>query len=138
MTHNLLTHLDQNWQRAVANVRQAAACLWDRPAHRYAVDHGPDHADRVVALLGGLTEGLMSRADYALATEEIYIILAAAHLHAIGLQDEHNEPDPDASWERSPEMRVRFSLGAGSCIAFLKGRWVALHWLQTRRKCRVY
>jgi hypothetical protein len=104
MTHNLLAYLDENWQRAVENVRQAAARLWERPAHRHAVDHGPAHADRVVVLLGGLTEGLMTQSNQPLATEEIYVLLAAAHLHAIGLQDEQSEPDPDARWTRYPEL----------------------------------
>jgi formylglycine-generating enzyme required for sulfatase activity len=104
MTHNLLTHLDQDRQRAVENVRQAAARLWERPAHRHAINHGPAHAGRVVGLLGGLSEGLMKRGEGALAAEEIYVLLAAAHLHAIGLQDEASEADPAARLARYPEL----------------------------------
>ena len=91
MTLDLISYLDENWPRAVQDVRQAAARIWERPAHRYAVDHGPAHDDRVVGLLGGLTEGLMKRGDHALAKEEIYILLAAAYLHTIGLQDEQTQ-----------------------------------------------
>jgi formylglycine-generating enzyme required for sulfatase activity len=104
--------LSADWQRAVDNVRAAATRLWERPAPRHAVDHGPVHADRVVALLDGLTAGLTStlrsgqgaRREHALATEEIYVLLAAAYLHAIGLQDEGAEPDPAARWARYPEL----------------------------------
>jgi formylglycine-generating enzyme required for sulfatase activity len=101
---HLIAYLDEGWQRAVENVRQAAARLWATPAHRYAVDHGPAHADRVVALLGGLTEGLMARREHALAPKEIYILLAATYLHAVGLQDEWSEPDPAARWVHYPGL----------------------------------
>jgi formylglycine-generating enzyme required for sulfatase activity len=102
-TH-LVDYLDADWQRAVKNVRQAAARLWQRPAHRHAVDHGPEHTDRVIGLLDGLTEGLMSRSEQPLTGEEIYVLLAAAHLHAIGLQDEAHQPDADARWAHYPEL----------------------------------
>jgi formylglycine-generating enzyme required for sulfatase activity len=104
MAHSLVTYLDHSWQRAVENVRTAAARLWERPARRHAVDHGPAHAERVAVLLSGLTEGLMKRGDHPLASEEIYILLAATYLHAIGLQDEQTEPDPAARWIRYPEL----------------------------------
>lgn len=73
-TH-LIAHLDQDWQRQIENVRQAASRLWATSAHSHDVDHGPDHADRVVALLDGLTEVLMERPEYALASAEVYISL---------------------------------------------------------------
>jgi formylglycine-generating enzyme required for sulfatase activity len=104
MAFYLVSCLDEDWRRQVENVRQTVARLWERPAHRYAVDHGLAHADRVVGLLGGLTEELMKRSDYALTVEEIYILLAAAYLHAIGLQDEASEPEPQARWACYPEL----------------------------------
>ena len=106
MSHELYKYLDQDsdYQRTVENVRAAARRLWAAPVDRYAVDHGPDHADRVVALLGGLTEGLMQRAEFALARAEITILLAAAYLHASGLQDEQSAPDADERWDRYPEL----------------------------------
>jgi len=104
MNHKLLDILDADHQRVVQNVRQTAARLWAVPAHRHVVDHGPAHTDRVVALLDGLTAGLMARGEHALAAEEVYILLSAAYLHAIGLQDEASEPDPDARWACYPEL----------------------------------
>ena len=100
----LIAQLDEDWKRKVKNVRQAAARLWERPTHRHTVDHSLDHADRVVALLDGLTEVLMERPEHALATEEIYILLAATYLHSIGLQDERSESDPAVRWARYPEL----------------------------------
>jgi hypothetical protein len=104
--------LSPDWQRQVENVRDAAMRLWDRPAPRHAVDHGPQHADRVVTLLDGLAAALtpspltgqVARQEHALEAEEIYILLAAAYLHAVGLQDEKAEPDQAARWARYPEL----------------------------------
>ena len=104
MPYQLVTHLDENWQRHVANVRQASLRLWAKPAHRHVIDHGPTHAERVIALLDGLTEGLMARKQDALAPEEIYILLAAAYLHAIGLQDEQSVSDPLARLTSYPAL----------------------------------
>ena len=112
MPHRLTDHLDPHWRRAVENVRAAAARMWERPSHRHIVDHGPAHADRVVALLDGLTEGLMTRRERPLAMEEIYILLAAAYLHAVGLQDEQSEPGPDARWARYAELSAELIYGA--------------------------
>ena len=101
---HLLHHLGADWRRAVVNVRQAAARLWERPAHRHVVDHGPAHAERVVFLLDGLTAALMARGEHALAPEEIYVLLAATYLHAIGLQDEQGEHDPAIRRARYAEL----------------------------------
>lgn len=73
-------------------------------AHCHLIDHGPAHADRVIALLDGLTDGLMNRDDDRLNPDETYILLAAAHLHALGLQDEQSEPDPAARLARYPKL----------------------------------
>ncbi|MDY6877978.1 MAG: SUMF1/EgtB/PvdO family nonheme iron enzyme [Chloroflexota bacterium] len=100
----LIAHLDEDWKRKVKNVRQAAKRLWATPAYPHAVDHGPAHADRIVAILDGLTEVLMERPEHALAGGEIYILLAAAYLHGIGLQDERSEFDPAVRWARYPEL----------------------------------
>lgn len=88
-----MTHLNADWQRAVENVRQATIDLLARPSQPHAVGHDAAHADRVVVLLDGLTETLMTRPEHKLAQEEIYILLAAAHLHAVGMQNEQSEPN---------------------------------------------
>ena len=41
MVHSPIAYLDEGWQRAMWNVRTAAARLWERPANRHAVGHGP-------------------------------------------------------------------------------------------------
>jgi len=79
MPHDLRSYLNDDWKRKVDNVRQAAERLWKTPAQRDLVDYGPQHAERVVALLGGLTENLMKRGEQPLVAEEIYTLLAGTY-----------------------------------------------------------
>ncbi len=141
MAHQLVTHLDADRQRAVENVRQAALGLLARTSQRHAVGHDAAHADRVVALLDGLTEALMTRPEHKLAQEEICILLAAAHLHAVGMQDEQSEPDlfkrlssyPALSAEmiyhalEAPEEAVRLGLVNDPGLVEMIARVVARH-----------
>jgi hypothetical protein len=78
---------DRLW-RALGNVRQAAEEIWDAPLHRYYTDHKVTHSERVIEKLDGLTAGIMARAGHRLSPSEIYVLLAAAYLHDIGMQDE--------------------------------------------------
>jgi hypothetical protein len=81
---NILTP-DQ--RRALGNVRAAAERIWKAPLHRYYTDHTVAHSERVIALLDGLTAGMMGT-DQRLVPSEAFILLAAAYLHDVGMQDE--------------------------------------------------
>lgn len=72
---------------AVRNVREAASKIWHVQKHKYYTDHTVAHAERVIAKLDGLTAGIMDRKT-PLSQHEIYILLAAAYLHDIGMQNE--------------------------------------------------
>jgi HD superfamily phosphodiesterase len=87
MNGTLMNTLDADRRRALENVREAAARIWSRPLHRYYTDHTVDHSERVIALLDGLTAGMMDT-DKRLSSTEIFVLLAAAYLHDIGMQDE--------------------------------------------------
>ena len=87
MSNRLMDVLDADRQRVVENVRAAAQRIWERPLHRYFTDHTVAHSERVIALLNGLTAGMM-RDDKRLSPVEVVILLAAAYLHDIGMQDE--------------------------------------------------
>ena len=67
MARQLVDYPDKDWQRAVENVRDAAAAIWDRQAYRHAIDQGSAHAQRVVRLLDWLTQGLMTHGETPLA-----------------------------------------------------------------------
>ena len=87
MNGGLLEVLDSGKNRAVKNVREAVNRIWSRPLHRYYTDHTVDHSERVIALLDGLTEGMMAT-DNRLCPTEVFVLLAAAYLHDIGMQNE--------------------------------------------------
>jgi hypothetical protein len=87
MDKRLIDTLDQDQRRRLEDVRQAVENIWSRPLHRYYIDHSLAHSERVIALLDGLTAGIMST-DKRLSRTEVYILLAAAYLHDIGMQNE--------------------------------------------------
>jgi hypothetical protein len=76
-----------SYQRALANIRHATERIWERPLHRYFTDHGITHSERICTLLDGLTAGMM-HTDKRLVPTEAFVLLAAASLHDIGMQDE--------------------------------------------------
>lgn len=79
--------LTADQQRALENIRAAAERLWARPLHRYFTDHSVAHSERIATLLDGLTAGMMGTPS-RLAPVEAFVLLAAATLHDIGMQDE--------------------------------------------------
>jgi hypothetical protein len=83
----LIDVLDPEQRRALGNVRAGAERIWSRPLHRDYTDHTVDHSARVIALLDGLTAGVMAT-HKRLSPGEAFVLLAAAYLHDIGMQDE--------------------------------------------------
>lgn len=91
--------------RQLANVREATRRIWQVPSLRDPLDQGFEHSSRLLDLLDGLTESLMDNPRrMRLSSQEIYVLLASAYLHAIGLQDERTEPDPEVRRQRYPEI----------------------------------
>ncbi|MCP4545487.1 MAG: hypothetical protein GY835_03340 [bacterium] len=87
MNSRLMNRLNANQRQTLENVRRAARRIWERPLHRHYADHAAAHSQRVIALLDDLTAGMM-RTDAYLLSFEILVLLAAAYLHNIGMQDE--------------------------------------------------
>ncbi len=83
----LIHILNTDQQRALKNVRTAVDRIWASPLHRYYTDHTTAHSKRIITLLDGLTAGMMATSK-RLSPTEIYILLAAAYLHDIGMQNE--------------------------------------------------
>ncbi len=73
---------DEQLATCLGSVREAAKKFWDPPLLQNYTRHGPDHSDRIVAVLGALLEDHSDRLnDY-----ERFILLASAYLHDIGMQ----------------------------------------------------
>ncbi|MBC8450383.1 MAG: HD domain-containing protein, partial [Chloroflexi bacterium] len=87
MSGRLSDALDSDRRRELENVRAAAERIWSRPLHRTYTDHTVAHSERVIGLLDGLSAGMM-RTDKRLSPTEVFVLLAAAVLHDIGMQDE--------------------------------------------------
>jgi len=105
--NQLIDTLDADRRRAVENVREATARIWERPLHRHYTDHTVAHSERVIALLDGLTAGMM-QGEAPLSTGETFVLLAAAYLHDAGMQNEKFAGgDPLASpGQRLDEIRA--------------------------------
>jgi len=73
------------WPRSLDGIRAAAETIWQRPLHRYYTDHSVNHSERVIEKLSKLTNDLM---DSSISSTEVYVLLASAYLHDIGMQDE--------------------------------------------------
>jgi hypothetical protein len=84
---NLVDTLTPNHRLALDNVRAAAERIWKIPLHRTYTDHTVAHSERVIALLDGLTAGMMGTGQ-RLVPGEVFVLLAAAYLHDVGMQDE--------------------------------------------------
>jgi hypothetical protein len=87
MSNPLMNTLDADHRRAVENIREAVGRMWARPLHRYYTDHTIAHSERIIALMDGLTAGMMAT-DKRLMPTEILVLLSAAYLHDIGMQNE--------------------------------------------------
>jgi len=75
---------DQEFTRSVINIAAIVAEIWEAPQHPFYTGHDPAHSVRVLRYLGRLVARLPD--DYRLSAGEIYILVAAAYLHDIGMQ----------------------------------------------------
>jgi len=108
--HNWLEQSDSDLYRAVLRVRKAAEPRLERPLHRHYTDHSVKHSVRVIEKLGELAEGIMG-SDSLLSPIEVYVLLAAAYLHDIGMQDERSAgSDLDEIRKRHHELTERIIL----------------------------
>jgi hypothetical protein len=113
----LETGLDADWQRRLANVRAAVGRIWASPLHRHYTNHGLDHSQRVIALLDGLTSGVQAT-DSRLSPDEVFVLLAGAYLHDVGMQDERfASGDLEAIRARHHERSAEWIRGAGEAPA---------------------
>ena len=110
MNKRLIDTLDTDRRRALENVRAAADRVWSRPLHRYYTDHTITHSERIITLLDGLTAGMMATGK-RLSSTEVFVLLAAAYLHDIGMQDERFASGaPSTSSGQAP------SASSGQCL----------------------
>lgn len=73
---------DQKLATCFNSIVEAAKDFWERPLLQHYTNHGIDHSERIIEVLGNVLEGHSDQLnDY-----EKFILLASAYLHDIGMQ----------------------------------------------------
>lgn len=87
--YNRLRENSSDLYHSLMNIQTAVEPLLERPVHTYYTDHSVEHSQRIIGKLDGLTEAIMASST-PLSAAEIYVMLAAAYTHDIGMQDEQS------------------------------------------------
>ena len=74
------------------NIKKASQKIWLRPRLAWYTDHGAEHSERIIFHLNRLCAGLLRSPEtgsphYGLVPEEVFLLLASAWLHDVGMQD---------------------------------------------------
>lgn len=90
---------DKRLATCVGSIREAAKIFWGRTLLQDYTDHGPDHSERIIDILGALLKDHSNDLnDY-----ERFILLASAYLHDIGMQSPRHAGLPE-----KPVMKYSF------------------------------
>ena len=116
--HSWLEKESQDLYRRAWNIRAEVEPMLKAPLHRDYTDHSIDHSLRIIEKLGGLTDKLMETAP--LSPIEVFILLAAAYLHDLGMQDERSGSD-DHAWIRDQHHVLSSDLILQSVEHYSKG-----------------
>ena len=82
--------LTENLKSSLGIIRKAAIDLWHSPLHRSYTDHKPEgHSERIIEKINRLLADVLD--DLTLVPEEVYVLLASAYLHDIGMQSEQTQ-----------------------------------------------
>lgn len=68
----------------IHRVREKAEAIWKKPLLRHYTDHTIAHSERVISIL----DKLCALVEPRLTDDEAYVLLCAAYLHDIGMQQE--------------------------------------------------
>lgn len=79
----VLKSKNENLASSVERIREFCEEKWKTPLLPWFTDHGVKHSDRVINIIGKILA--VEKEDF-LTNDEIFILLAAAYLHDIGMQ----------------------------------------------------
>jgi hypothetical protein len=103
--------LGSELRQSLDSLRRASEAIWDPAAPRLIknfTDHGPAHSNRVVEAASKLVR---ANRDKPLSEQELYLLIAAAYLHDIGMQcDVRRFP---AVREEAEKLGASFAYGFG-------------------------
>jgi hypothetical protein len=73
------------------NIKTALQKIWKKPRLDWFTDHGIEHSERIIFHLNRLCSGLLHNPEsgpkYGLQPVEVFLLLASAWLHDVGMQD---------------------------------------------------
>lgn len=88
-----LEEYDGEYFEIYQNIKRAAQKIWENPRLNWYTGHGVEHSKRIIFHLNRLCKGLprippdTGIPHYGLKPLEVFLLLAAARLHDIGMQD---------------------------------------------------
>lgn len=121
----LVDGLDDRLRGILDAIRASSLELWAVPKHEYYTDHTVAHSDRITTRLDGLSTGIMAGAS-PLSPHEVYILLAAAYLHDIGMQNEYFL-NGDLVRIRDQHEKITYEMIVGSIDGTGRFRQLGLH-----------
>ncbi len=87
MAPSLRSSLTSEQRSLLVQIRETAKRIWDTALHQYYTNHDVRHSERIIDYLDGLTAGVQTT-NKALSPTEVFVLIAAAYLHDIGMQDQ--------------------------------------------------
>jgi tetratricopeptide (TPR) repeat protein len=82
---------DNRISTCLSTIEEEIKCLWDRPLLQHYTNHGMDHSQRIIEILGNVLEDFPK----LLNDHERFILLASVFLHDIGMQSPRYADLPD-------------------------------------------
>jgi hypothetical protein len=74
------------WVR-FTHIKDIAHRIWQPVRLRWYTDHGPEHSERIVRLIGQIVQPLYDDLEAPFSRYELFVLLVACYLHDIGMQD---------------------------------------------------
>ena len=94
MENTLIMALHQDLRRKLSNIKAACTEIWDNQEMKHYTRHGIEHSENIIRILSLLLHD-MSTMKVKLSEHELFILLASAYLHDIGMQSAYHADIPD-------------------------------------------
>lgn len=90
---NIKSKLDEHFLTLLKNIEREVQKVLEKPKHIHYTDHGVEHSERIIKTIGDIFGS--SQDPDMLNAYEIFILLASAYLHDVGMQSARYTGLPD-------------------------------------------